>query len=416
MNTTYSHKQKNTSSPAYKPKRICMLAYSFYDSDGRIRRYAETLSKRGDYVEAICLRKEGQPYHEVVEGVNVYRIQKRIIDEKSESSYLFKLIKFLILSMVVISKRHLKNPYDLIHVHSVPDFEVFAAIFPKLRGAKIILDIHDIVPEFYASKFNKIETSYIFKLLAAVERASITFSDHVIISNHIWGKTLISRSVSEQKCSVIMNYPDPSIFYKRVKTRKDDRLIIIYPGSLNWHQGLDIAIKAFAKIKDKIPEADFYIYGRGPEKNNLLGLVMELGLQERVFIKDTLPLDQIVEIMANADLGVVPKRNSFFGGEAFSTKIWEFMTLGIPVIVSDTKIDRFYFNDSVVKFFKPENEDDLSESMLTLLTNKQLSESLSQKAEDFVSDFSWEKKKNEYLNLVDSLTGNNCVQEKVKVE
>ncbi|MBA3037618.1 MAG: glycosyltransferase family 4 protein [Desulfobacterium sp.] len=394
----------NTPSPR-KPIRVCMLAYSFYDSDGRIRRYAETLARRGDYVEAICLKKRGQLSHEVIQGVNVYRIQERIINEKKEFSYLYKLIKFFILSMVFITKRHLKNPYNLIHVHSVPDFEVFATIFPKLRGTKIILDIHDIVPEFYAGKFNKHQNSYIFKLLVAAERASIAFSDHVIISNHIWEKKLLSRSVSEQKCSVIMNYPDPAFFYKRVKTRKDNRLIIIYPGSLNWHQGLDIAIKAFAKIKDRVPKADFYIYGRGPEKNNLSDLIEKLDLQERVFIKETLPLDQIVEIMANADLGVVPKRNSFFGGEAFSTKIWELMTLGVPVIVSDTKIDRFYFNDSVVKFFKPDDVDDLSKSMLTLLTNKQLCESLSNNAADFVLDFSWGKKKNEYINLVDSLTG-----------
>ena len=41
----------------------------------------------------------------------------------------------------------------MIHVHSVPDFLVFAALVPKLLGARIILDIHDILPEFYASKF-----------------------------------------------------------------------------------------------------------------------------------------------------------------------------------------------------------------------------------------------------------------------
>ena len=57
--------------------------------------------------------------------------------------------------MIFITKKHFNDPYDLIHVHSVPDFEVFAVLIPKLLGAKIILDIHDIVPEFYASKFNK---------------------------------------------------------------------------------------------------------------------------------------------------------------------------------------------------------------------------------------------------------------------
>ena len=55
--------------------------------------------------------------------------------------------------------------------------------------------------------------------------------------------------------------------------------------------------------------------------------------------------------MAEADLGIVPKRNDSFGDEAFSTKILEFMASGVPVVVSSTRVDRHYFNDKVVRFF-----------------------------------------------------------------
>jgi glycosyltransferase involved in cell wall biosynthesis len=381
-----------------------MLAYSFYETDGRIRRYAETLARRGDYVEAVGLRKKGQPYYELLDGVHVYRIQKRIIDEKGEFSYLFKLIKFFFKSMVFITKSHSKDPYNLIHVHSVPDFEVFAVLFAKLRGAKTILDIHDIVPEFYASKFDKTDKSMLFRTLVAVEKASIAFSDHVIISNHLWEKTLLSRSVTQPKCSVIMNYPDQAVFYGRERDRNDKRFVIIYPGSLNWHQGLDIAVRAFASIKDQIPEADFHIYGRGPEKSNLIELVEKLGVQERVLIKGTVPLDEIADIMANADLGIVPKRGSSFGGEAFSTKILEFMSLGVPVIASATKIDKYYFNDSVLKFFKSEDEKDLAEAILLLVKDSQLRSNLVKNASEFVKEYSWDTKKRIYLDLVDNLT------------
>ena len=212
--------------------------------------------------------------------------------------------------------------------------------------------------------------------------------------------------VSEKKCSVILNYPDQSVFYKREKRRKDDRFMIIYPGSLNWHQGLDIAIRAFAGIKDQVPVADFYIYGRGPEKNHLKSLVKNLALDGRVFVREAIPLDQIAEIMSNADLGIVPKRNSTFGGEAFSTKILEFMSLEVPVIVSDTKIDKHYFNDSVVKFFNPEDENDLANKMLLLIKDIQLRKQLSTNAAKFVEAYSWKIKKEIYLEIVDVLTGN----------
>ena len=58
--------------------------------------------------------------------------------------------------------------------------------------------------------------------------------------------------------------------------------------------------------------------------------------------------------MAEADFGIVPKRSEGFGNEAFSTKIFEFMALGIPVIAADTKIDKYYFNDSLFPSLRPE--------------------------------------------------------------
>ena len=383
--------------------RVCMIGYTFYDSDNRVRRYAETLVKRGDQVDVIALKKKVQCPSEIVEGVKVFRIQEREQNEKNNITYLFRLLIFLAKSFVFLAYKHCKNPYDLIHVHSVPDFEVFAALIPKILGAKIILDIHDIVPEFYESKFDCSKESLIFKSLVFIEKISISFSDHVIISNHIWYKTLISRSVNENKCTTIMNYPDNSKFYKRDIIRNEKKFKILYPGTLNWHQGLDIAVKAFALIKDQSPQAEFQIYGVGPAQKELIFLINKFGLENRVFLKDSVPISEIADIIANSNLGVIPKRNDCFGGEAFSTKILEFMNLGIPVIVSKTKIDQYYFNESIVKFFEPENIKDLSEAMLELINNKELRDKLSQKALKFVERNNWEVKKHIYLDLVDSL-------------
>lgn len=386
-----------------KKRHICMMAYSFYESDNRIMRYADALAERGDDVEVIALQNEGTDAFERIRNVNVYRIQKRLINEKNKLTYLTRLLTFLLKSMVTITKKHYVNPYDAIHIHSVPDFEVFAAWIPKIKGAGIILDIHDIVPEFYASKFGTGKDSIIFKALVSLERLSIKFSNHVIISNHLWYKTLTARSVDQNKCTTVMNYPDEAIFYPRLVERTDNKFIMIYPGTLGWHQGLDVAIKAFARIKDQAPQAEFHIYGRGTEKENLSSLIDNLSLKDRVFLKDPKPIDQIAQVMAGADLGIVPKRNDPFGGEAFSTKILEFMSLGIPVIVSRTKIDSFYFNDSVVQFFEPDNDEDLAKAMLLIINSEEHRSRLKENTRLFVEDFKWSKKKDEYFRLVDSV-------------
>jgi hypothetical protein len=159
-----------------KASRVCMLVYSFYETDNRVIRYAETLAKCGDQVDVIALRKKGQPDSEVLNGVMVFRIQEREKNEKKSLDYLARLIRFFFRSAVLVTKRHLEKPYDLIHVHSVPDFEVFAALLPKMLGAKIVLDIHDIVPEFYVSKFKGSSSPFFFKLLILIEKLSARFS------------------------------------------------------------------------------------------------------------------------------------------------------------------------------------------------------------------------------------------------
>lgn len=384
--------------------RVCVLAYTFYESDSRVMRYAEALAARGDHVDVVALARNGSAPIEIINGVTVHRIQKRAINEKWKFSYLSRLLTFLVRSSLFLTKVHLKQPYDLIHVHSVPDFEVFAALIPKLYGTKVILDIHDIVPEFYASKFKVGKNSFVFRALKLVERWSTAFSDHVIIANHLWEKVITARSVPAEKCTTYLNYPDQDTFNTSLRTRNGDgRFIMLYPGTLNWHQGVDIAVRAFALIKDQIPEADFHIYGEGILTAQLAEIIEKEQLQDRVTLMGIRPIKEIASIMANADLGIVPKRNDSFGGDAFSTKIFEFMALHVPVIVAGTRIDRHYFNDDLVKFFDAGDEQSLAEAMVAMVRDGAHRKRLADNAYSFVGQHSWDNKKHDYLDLVDKL-------------
>jgi len=180
--------------------------------------------------------------------------------------------------------------------------------------------------------------------------------------------------------------------------------LILFPGGLQWHQGVDIAIRAFALLKSKLPDARFHIYGDGSSKGQLVALADELNLKESVKFFEPLSLREIAQVMANADLGVVPKRADSFGNEAYSTKIMEFMSVGVPVVVSGTRIDRHYFDESVVRFFESGNSEELAKAMHEVLTDFQLRESMIRNAEEYVERHSWARNKSEYLELVDTLT------------
>ena len=398
---------KSVMSPGSRNSRrkICMVTYSHYDFDNRVRRYAEALARRGDLVDVIALSiNDDQLREETIKGVRVHRIQKRVRDERSKWSYVSRLLKFLWLSALTLRKLHAKERYDLIHVHNMPDFLVFSALYPKLTGAKVILDIHDVTPELFQEKFGAKEGSLLMWALRKLERLSMSFADWVIVSNDLWWSMLVSRSVRADKSSVFLNSVDPDVFFPHTRTNRAGKLVLLFPGVFQWHQGLDLVIRALALLQNKLPAAELHLYGDGNQKENLIQLARELGVESKVKFFAGVPFDRVPEIMASADIGVVPKRADSFGNRAYSTKIMEFMSQGLPVVASRTEIDTFYFNDNVVRFFESGDCQSLADAILEVATNQEVRQSLVRNALQYVERNSWLSKRAEYFALVDTLS------------
>jgi glycosyltransferase involved in cell wall biosynthesis len=387
-----------------KPIKVCMVVYSFYEVDTRVMQYSNALARRSDSVDVLAIGRPGQPKHEAIDNVHVYRLQTREVNERSRFSYMWRLMRFLVVSGCVLTWRNLFRRYTLIHVHNLPNFLVFSALVPKLLGTPVILDIHDLQPEMYADKFEKPQDSLVFRTLTLAEKIAIGFSTHTIIANHIWYERLLSRSAPAGKLTTIRNYPDPRFFHSYPKQPRNGKFLIVYPGSLNWYQGVDVAIKAFARVATEMPNAQFHIYGAGPSKPKLIELAAKLGLSDRILFPDSLPAAQIAKVMSSADLAIEPKQaRSRFANEAASTKILEFMAVGVPLIVSRTSVHSYYFNESMVKFFTPGDDAELAERILEMYRDPELRGRLAAKAQKHVEAHNWAVKKDEYLALVDWL-------------
>jgi glycosyltransferase involved in cell wall biosynthesis len=392
---------------ARPPRKVVMLTHSFYDSDNRIRRYAETLAKRGDDVRVFCLGAEeevkGRQWM-TLKGVQYLCLQSRKTLETGQISHIWRLVQFWLKAYRAMNRENLPRGCDLLHVHNIPDFLVFAGLRLKRKGAKVILDIHDIVPELYESKFGAGRKSTLVSLLRRIEQRACRFSDHVIVANHLWKETLVKRSAPLEKATALVNNVDLDLFAPRERGNRSEGPILIYPGTLNYHQGLDLAIKAVALAAKKLPGIQLRIYGRGQALPELKELAMNLGLTERVHFQSAVPLDKVGDLMAQADIGIVPKRAEGFGDQAYSTKIMELMSQKLPVIVSRTRIDRFYFNDSVVAFFESGNHEDLAEKICRVAMDADYRESLRAKGYAYAKANCWDSVKHIYLNVVDRLT------------
>src|SRR5262249_52519136 len=156
-------------------------------------------------VDVFALRKEGKPEFEMIAGVQVFRLHTRGFQEKRRASFFQGGGSFFVKAWGRVAKSHLLRLYDFFPVYSLPHFLVFVALVPKLMGAKVVLDVHDILPELYASKFGVGRKSLGFKIMLFLERVSAAFADHVITANHLWQERLLSRSVAPGKCTTLMN-------------------------------------------------------------------------------------------------------------------------------------------------------------------------------------------------------------------
>jgi glycosyltransferase involved in cell wall biosynthesis len=83
----------------------------------------------------------------------------------------------------------------------------------------------------------------------------------------------------------------------------------------------------------------------------------------------------------------------------------EFMAMGVPVVTGNTRIDQYYFNENVAQFFEAGNVEDLAATIFDLMQSPVKRQGLRERASEFILSNSWDVRKHEYLQLVDSLAG-----------
>ncbi len=138
----------------------------------------------------------------------------------------------------------------------MPDILVLSAIVPRILGAKVILDLHDPMPELMTTIFNLDKDSLSVRLIRRLERWSIARADLVLTVNIACKRIFASRSCDPEKIGVVMNSPDEQIFPFRVPRSSppesgapNRRFVIMYHGSLVERNGLDLAVDASQKCE-----------------------------------------------------------------------------------------------------------------------------------------------------------------------
>ena len=201
---------------------MCIIKHGYYPADPRVRKEAIALVAEEFEVDVICLKNSGEKSRDIVHGVNVYRLPlgKR---RKGIARYIIEYTLSLILFAVAASLLHFKKRYVVIQVNTMPDFLVFATLVPKLCGAKVVLDMHEAMPELLRSKFSLTERHPLTKLVELSERLSTRYADRVLVVGESVLQLYIGRGLSRSETVMIPNIPDDYLFdhekYRNRETR-----------------------------------------------------------------------------------------------------------------------------------------------------------------------------------------------------
>ena len=392
--------------------RICMIVHAYYLKDARVRRYAEILVNHGAMVDVLCLREGNEAIIERHDGVTIHRVN--LTRQRGGAiSYVIEYIDSFVRFFWKLNKLHFSgNHYDVIHIHNFPNFLIFTTIIQKISGAKLILDVHDPMPELFRSKFKVTNSHPLIRMLYLEERLSLSFSNYIIAANHVFKELLVERGCPEGKVEVVINAPDKMFYVDPVEMGGSGKKTfnVLYIGTLAERYGLDTALEAVAKISknNRIPGIKFTIIPKIKNEGDYLKKILEkvelLKLQDLFTMLDPVSLDKMPQIIQEADLLVYTPLPDVHMDIALSLKIPEVIAVGRPIVASRLSVLEKYFGDDSIYYCKPGDHDDCADKILQVWQYPEEAQLRVFRAKEHLKKLEWEKQKEVYLKVIAGLS------------
>ncbi|MGO8948457.1 MAG: glycosyltransferase family 4 protein [Ktedonobacterales bacterium] len=391
--------------------RIGAITYDYYPYlEIRARRMAEAAAEAGYEMHVICLRDKGEPAHEVCNGVLVDRVPLRRGFGLPLPITILSWIWFMLLAGSTLTRQHLRRPYQIIIAHNMPDFLVFAALIPRLLGAKVVLDVQDVSPELMAAKSGRRLRGVLYRLAAAQERISTAFADKVVTVGWPFEERLKARGVPDHKLSVVLNSADPRLFPEARRCAPPSwapnytgPFVIMYYGTIAERTGLDIAVRALALALPRAPRLRLDIMGRGEQLPEVKRLVETLGLGDHVQFRESCTTDHVVDFILEGDAGIIPYRLDGFAELLLPTKAYEQAWMHRPIIASNTVAICSMFRPGAILLCDPRSPESFADALVQLYEHPELQRELVEQAARDYAPYRWERVRAEYLEFLSSL-------------
>lgn len=362
---------------------IGMLLETPYPPDIRVEKEARALALAGYKVHLLCVSDGKRPAHETIEALEVHRTI-------GYSGTLIRQLRLIETRWRFVAREWLKpleafiqhNGIDVLHVHDLPLVGTALTARERHPGLKVVSDLHENFAAGAAASvayekgfrgwlLNKL---YAYPRWHAFEHRALKESDQVIaVVDEMKSRLIEQHKVGPDKITVISNYEDPEFLnLADEEIPKDpDLFTLSYIGGFSPARGLETAIRGMALLRNYPIRLQVVGKGTPVVEAAYRDLIAENGLHQTVELLGWQPFKRVPALMRAADVGVVPHARNEQTDNTIPHKLFQYMMIGLPLIVSTAKpLARIIKNHDTGEIFEAGSADSFAESVLRLFNDK----------------------------------------------
>lgn len=380
--------------------------------DRRVWQEARALEADGWLVSVICPRSERHPEaYEERDGVHIYR-HWLPIEARGKFGFMFEYGTALFQQLRLLLKIHRRHGFDVIQGCNPPDLIFLAALpFKFLLGKRYVFDHHDICPELFAVKFGPNRTMQ--SGLRLIERWSYRVADQVVTANETFRQLTIERTGKHADLvATVYSVPDLETVRRLPADhsfRRGRDVVIGYLGIIGDQDGVDHLVRAMAHLKHDLGYANIcaVVVGDGPALPSVRDLAAQLDVEDEIVFTGYMSGDPLLSVLSSFDIGVIPDPVNEYNDRISMNKVFEYSALGLSIVSYPLAETQRLLGDSVL-VADGQDPRALAQAIESLCVDDESRSMLAASALALAAQaFSWEREKDKYLEVYDTLVPRN---------
>jgi glycosyltransferase involved in cell wall biosynthesis len=388
--------------PAEQRARVLVLTQHSLERHCIARRNVEELLGRGFDLDVVCAEPLATPPRQG----DPSRLRTHVIPIPRRRGGLaccvLEYTAFLVAALFVVSWLGLRRRYALVQSDNLPDYLVFAALVPRARGARLVLNLFELTPEIVDAQVGGRLGPLPGRVARWIEARAVAWADRVIVVSEACRDALRARGAPAEKLAVVVNttsWTGPAL---SDADALDQGGYLVTHGALVERGGTHLILRALTVLPDRA--ARLRVVGAGDQLPALIELARELGVAERVRFTGHLPWGETLTQVRGAAAGVVAVLEDGYGQLLLPTTLLEYARLGVPAVCPRLAAIQACFPSGAVAYFRPGDPVDLALQVERLLADPERARGQAARAREVVDSLSWERMRDRYveaLGLVD---------------